>query len=479
MRRALLIAGPCVALSIVVACASPADVTLGQLADAGETTAVVPTEVDASSDPPRDAGSLPVRSACSDAGWCATELPDDDLDVRDIWPLEGRAFAIAESLSLGVKTLEWDPSNGWRYIDDNTQNAYGSGVYAGTLWAPNENEIHYGVAPGFIYHGTRKDPSSPWSWERSRLEDHGQGGPELDHGRVEYRKWSNGKPSKSAAIGVWARAEDDVYAWYANTIFRRQVDGSGQASWGVEHVVEDATTPNEALYVLSASGSGPEDMWFSGARARYIDGRTHVCPVVLHKTADGYRRVVDHDINQVNQPNGACTAKSGHNHFSRLFYFAPLDTTFVIPIDVGGYIPRIESSGPNVAVGMHDFYLVYMRDEGEWSGVTNTVRFDGAYGTFDVHAAFSSIWINGEDAWIGGWGAVLKTNTDHQRWKNGEAIASDYQLKTDQLDAGRYEVSSIALNGAALDVPFHQVRGTSNTNIWAVGQRYALHKTTP
>ena len=48
-----------------------------------------------------------------------------------------------------------------------------------------------------------------------------------------------------------------------------------------------------------------------------------------------------------------------------------------------------------------------------------------------------------------------------------------------QIDAGLYEVSTIALNGAALDVPFHQVRGTSNTNIWAVGQRYALHKTTP
>ncbi|OJY28040.1 MAG: hypothetical protein BGO98_20995 [Myxococcales bacterium 68-20] len=473
----MLIAGPCVAFSIVVACASPADVTLGQFADAGGTPSVVPTEEEASADPPRDAGSPPVRSSCSDAGWCATELPEDDLDVRDILPFEGRAFAIAESQTLGVKTLEWDPSNGWRYIDDNTQNAYGSGAYAGTLWGPNENEIYYGVAPGFIYHGTRKDPSSPWSWERSRLEDHGQGSPELDHGHFEHQKWANTNSAKAAAVGVWGRSEDDVYAWYANTIFRRQVDDGGQASWVVEHVVEDATTPSEALYVLSASGSGPGDMWFSGARARYINGRAYVCPIVLHKTADGYTRVVDHVVKPATQPAGTCTIKPGHNHLIYKVFIAGM--TFTGPVNISGYIPRIESSGPNAAVGMHDGHLIYMRDDDEWSGVANPVSFTPVHSINDVPAYLSSIWINGEDAWLSAWGAVLKTDTNHERWKNGDPIGTDYQMKTNQVDGGLYEVSTIALNGAALDVPFHQVRGTSNTNIWAVGQRYALHKTTP
>jgi sarcosine oxidase gamma subunit len=34
---------------------------------------------------------------CSPDHWCITDLPDEDLDLRDIRPFEDRAFAVAES----------------------------------------------------------------------------------------------------------------------------------------------------------------------------------------------------------------------------------------------------------------------------------------------------------------------------------------------------------------------------------------------
>ena len=48
----------------------------------------------------------------------------------------------------------------------------------------------------------------------------------------------------------------------------------------------------------------------------------------------------------------------------------------------------------------------------------------------------------------------------------------------DIWDAGTYKLSTLSLNGP-INRPMYRVRGTSNENLWAVGVRYALHKTTP
>lgn len=45
--------------------------------------------------------------------------------------------------------------------------------------------------------------------------------------------------------------------------------------------------------------------------------------------------------------------------------------------------------------------------------------------------------------------------------------------------AGAYRISTIALGGSPLNHVINRVRGTSNSNLWAVGDGYALHKTTP
>src|SRR4051812_10992515 len=108
-----------------MACATAADgdeVTLPDAADANVT--VIPDggalELDASGE------ASPGETLCSAAGWCPTALPDTELLMKDIWPLPGRAFAVAESATLGVKVLEWtDAEAKWTYIDDGAQNEPG------------------------------------------------------------------------------------------------------------------------------------------------------------------------------------------------------------------------------------------------------------------------------------------------------------------------------------------------------------------
>ncbi len=61
---------------------------------------------------------------------------------------------------------------GHDYIDDGTQNERGFGTYAGRVWAPNENEVYYGIGPGYVYHGKRPvAPATAWSWTRQQLKD--------------------------------------------------------------------------------------------------------------------------------------------------------------------------------------------------------------------------------------------------------------------------------------------------------------------
>lgn len=85
--------------------------------DAGTSVAVDdggPTdEPDTGTDGAHDAGS----TKCSEAGWCRTTLPDEDLALKDIWTVAGHAFAVADSPTLGIKVLEWkDAEAKWDYM---------------------------------------------------------------------------------------------------------------------------------------------------------------------------------------------------------------------------------------------------------------------------------------------------------------------------------------------------------------------------
>ena len=75
-------------------------------------------------------------------------------------------------------------------------------------------------------------------------------------------------------------------------------------------------------------------------------------------------------------------------------------------------------------------------------------------------ATLYSLWWAPENVWLSGWGIILRGN---------DLVG----------DAGAYDVSTISLTGAPLATPMYRIRGTESTNLWAIGERYALHKTTP
>lgn len=72
----------------------------------------------------------------------------------------------------------------------------------------------------------------------------------------------------------------------------------------------------------------------------------------------------------------------------------------------------------------------------------------------------ASLWTTPGSTWLSGRGLVIRGSGD-------------------VLDTSSLELSSVALNGALFNYTLLKIRGTSNTNIWAVGERNALHKTTP
>mgnify|MGYP001079836382 FL=1 len=403
--------------------------------DSGDGVTVIEDAGAALSDAPAsEPDSSPIDGpTCSDAGWCRTELPDVDLVLKDIWPVGAHAFAVADSPTLGVKVLEWsDTSSSWQYIDDSSQNSIGVGKYAGRLWAPNENEVYYGVAPGYIYHGTRPvPPATTWGWIRHRLGGNsGAGNVDPQAGYPSYWKIGANYP----ALGVWGTSASDVYAWFSNTIYHwTSVDG-GAPEWVPEYVADDASAATERMFFLAAAGTGPDGIWFAGARSR----PSAACAVIVRKTSAGYERIAD----------GALT-----NDFARC---GPRAGSLLISGGEEGWLTDIQATSADRILGL--------------KGGRDLVRISAAGDGYEVRVSpvplrvsprpLSSFWRAPDSMWLAGWGIVVRAT---------ESV----------WDGGAYEVSTISMAGAPLARPLYQVRGTSDTKLWAIGERNALHKTTP
>jgi len=481
MKKTIVLPGASIVLAAAAACATSAaeDEASHLPANDAGTSSLPDAEVADAGDVVVDAA--PVARSCSDADWCITELPDRDLTLKDIWPFERRAFAIAESDALGVKVLEWDDAaNEWRYIDDNTQNEYGAGLYGGKIWAPNENEVYYGVSPSFVYRGTRASSSDPWSWHRSRLEDHSRDDPKRDHGLARYKVGARPQ-TDYPALGVWGTSADDVYAWYANAIFHwKSVDG-GAPGWQVEYIADDNENLSDTFFIFDASGSGPDDVWFAGGRARHDATGTFPCPIAIHKTPSGYQRLVDHtirDTDGLGHSTNACQVKAGARNFTNTV-FLPNGDEFVLPVTQGAWLTNVDSAGPGAAVGSLGgvrFAYVSAAD----GGAVRASTFEVTTTNQSPPSTLNSVWSHGADTWIGGWGLVLRTPNAPSVWAKGNGLLPERSGGTGtQVNAAEYSISTTVINGAPLDAPVYQVRGTSNTNLWAIGPRYALHKTTP
>jgi hypothetical protein len=412
----------------VVACAESPNETDSEVSpDSGQSEVVIDGsfEVDGGTDTGTGA------SECSLGGWCRTTLPDEDLVLRDVWPVKGYAFAIAESSTRGVKILHWSDAEGaWTYIDDGTQNSVGFGDYAGRVWAPNEDEIYYGVAPGYIYHGMRPvPPATAWVWTRQKLEDKSHpdfvdpmdGYPESTRIGVRY-----------PALGVWGTSANDVYAWFSNAIYHlTKVDG-GAPEWVLEYTASDTTAATERMFFFAAAGEGPDGVWFSGARARPGVG----CALVMHKRNGVYRRVADGNLAH---GLATCGVRAGDVNLS----------------GVTGWLTDIRATSGTQIVGLLDARTVV-----KISAVGDDYSRTTASRQAEPWNNVNSMWVAPDGFWLSSFGTIFRGTNDI--W-----------------DGGSYAFSSVAFDGTPFNRAIYQIRGTSSSDLWAVGAFHAFHKTTP
>lgn len=445
MRVHLLMACTAVVLASVAACGSSDDATVVDGQDAGtDVNRDVDRDGGGDAAPSTSDGGAPdaAVSKCSEAGWCETRLPDADLVFKDIWPFGDRAFALAESATVGVRALEWVRSaegtsddEGWKYIDDGTQNEDGLGAYAGKIWAPDANEVYFTVAPGYVYHGTRgATPDLPWTWTRAHLADNTfPDDPSHDHGVQVY---AAGSYANVPVIGVYGTSRDDVYAWYANTVFRWQAGPDGTPDWVAEYVLDDRDRDSEHVFVTSAGGTAG-DVWFSGGRDDFPWNKA--CGFVVRKSSAGWERVAD---GIVPDDYTDCVERP--------------DTLLVGGLD--GWFTDVQLLGDGSVLGLKG-----ARSVARISGTAGAETTTWAADLFPIPVAvsqtnFSSLWNVGSQTWVSSMGVVA--------------------VGTDVMAGGSYQVSTIALRGSPLNRQMYQVRGTSSDNLWVVGARYALHKTT-
>lgn len=440
MRRLAIIGGVSMALVAAVACATseePEPPSAEPEAEPSIPDASV-RDVAIGSDAPVDARG----PQCSSDGWCETILPDSNLVVRDIWPLPDRAFAIADSYNSGIKVLEWTSTDStWRYIDDNSQNAATIAAERATrIWSPNANEVYYAVSPGTIFHGRRPvAPATEWTWTSRRLED--KSPPTL-------AKWN--------PVGVWGTDGDHVYAWHSNTLFRRESGNDGGAEWVPEYTANDLDDPDERLRIADIAGTNGNDLWLAGVRER----ATGACGIIVRKTSDGYRRIADGVVPPV---SGACTPREGIP-----LVVPPATTSEIQSSPYVQNIPayQLQSLDEHRLLALVP-YNKFMMIAPDGAGYSASYAVAPAQGTVQ-DPRWTSFWSESAD----------------RQWLLGRSIGKDYGVVIEgsriwEADGGPYQYSSIALNGAPnIRMPV-RIRGTSNTNLWAVGDRYAIHKTTP
>ncbi|MDF2694529.1 MAG: hypothetical protein K0S65_2912 [Labilithrix sp.] len=435
MRRIVLVGSVATAILTVVACASTGD---DPLAPSPEAESPIPDASEREVVVGSDAAPEARAPLCSEDGWCETLLPDGDLFLRDVWPFPDRAFAIADSATVGIRVLEWTREDStWRYIDDNSQNE-ALAESASKIWAPNVDEVYYSAGPAMIYHGTRPvPPATAWTWRSERLPDNSpEGSPGMTAMTADQRRM---------ALGVWGTGKDDVYAWYSNTIFHRSIGDAGTLSWVPEYIVDDPDTAGQRLAIVGAAGTRADDVWFSGVRYN----ASYACNIVVRKTSDSYQRIADGV--QENPSRPPCVARDG------------------VPLLLGsGIYWPLQFQSPD---GHRFFFLTFGGDvqqiapEGDGYAVrrTNLVGLVPSSGS----AMWRSFWPDPDDRI---WVAANRALADWAIVVRGSDI---------DADAGEYQYSRTAQNGAPPTGTITQIRGTSATNIWLVGDRHAIHKSTP
>jgi len=429
------------ALGTVMACAASGaqDSEREARVDPGDAGTTVLGDADPEPDPvdATDEG-FGQRPTCSPAGWCETELPADGLHLRDVWAVGDRAFAIATSQTLGYKFLEWDSAGGWKFIDRKLE--FNQVTSPMTVWAPDENEVYYsvwnlngllgGAFGAIILHGKRPTPpETSWTWTRSQIDCTG----------FQYLQ------SRPVISGT---SRDDVYTAVCGNVYRLKRSavsgdagddaGSAGESWELDYALEGG---GFGMWTDAATADG--DVWFAGVRGNANGPTAGMCALLIRRSSDGSTSVVlDGDAS-----SGTCVAKDG------------------VPM-VAGQLTQIHAPAKDrlVATTMavpYDNDLVLV----SFSGGEATIATASPAGTMNV--ALSSPWgVSVDDLWM------LATRPGAG---NGTMI-----LRAPSVwDGGSFDISTLAINGAPNFDGLVRLRGTSNQNLWAVGDYHAFHKSTP
>lgn len=468
MRAWIVLATASAPLAIIAACAGTEDAP--SLAPETAPPAIIPDAGAADVDI-FDADVPDTRLPdCSSAGWCITSLPDPELELRDVWPFEDVAFAIANSRLEGVKFLEWKKStNAWEYIDDQSQNSAGSGTFAGGVYAPNPDEVYFAVGSSYVYHGKRATPpETTWTWTRAELPDNVVGHPTThDHGKPYYSVPREPVP----AFGVWGSGAADVYAHYSNTIFRRN---PADDTWSAVYTVDDLDAADEHAFFVGASGSGPDDIWFVGARDRSTATRRNFhCPLVVRKTAAGWERVSDGVV--TTSAAAPCGLRAGTPRIGNAFGgwvtgIQPVSATDLLALHNGRTSVSAEVvnlTRVRVSDGGLSSDDAGLAPDGGLSFEQSVLPVKLAIGTAPPNGPpkiMTSLWRGEGETWFTSWGLVARRPDDD----------TDDDANDDEVS-----VSTLSRDGAPVRVQFFKIRGTSSQNLWAVGARHAYHKTTP
>jgi hypothetical protein len=467
VKRAIFVTWVSAVAAGVVACASSEALDASPTPDGGG-SGIPDSAVAEDAAPAEDASAGP---ACSADGWCETEVPDDDLSFVSVWPLEGRAFATAQSPLVGFKVLEWsDASAKWTYIDDKQQNQ-AAPSFISSVWAPTENEVYYATSGGTIAHGTRPSPSESWSWDYASLPNNVamDVGTTLD--RLESLRdpvtFTQGLPT----IGVWGTSAGEVYAWYTNTIFRRVSEGGAATRWVAEYTADDTSdvtssgnTAPAYVLALGATGTGPNDLWFTFVRNAATTGSfASTCPVLVRKTSGGYARIVDGVVNA--PATLGCTAAPdylflGSPTMGWLSNLQSIGNGQVVGVLGGRELVNIASDGGSYRVTSAKIMSLGLLQNGQASpSESNLTYFTSAYATSPT-----TLWFAGQQ----------------QESFQGGYIGNALAVRGDDVwnaDAATYQMSSISLTGAPLAGASPRIRGTSDRNLWLVSKNHALHKT--
>lgn len=410
-----------VAVASAIACATSDDGDGAAIDDdAGPTNIPDSATNDVAVPSTPDADADADGAICSSAGFCLTPLPDENLAAADVWPLADRAFVLAKSPFLGVRVLEWSGAEGtWAYVDDGSQHALVESpldLAPSNIWAPEKDDLYYAVAADgrvFVFHGTRS--GTTWTWTHDSF-------PACAHAEL----WVSGV------------SREDVFVGGCETIYRRSTADAGEAAedagapsgWVVDHVESD---PTNDVSFLGLSGTGGGDIWFAGGR----HAGALACGIALRKTAAGYERIVDSELDR---PSFKCLPKDGM-------------------VSIGGDLAFVRATANDRFVALSNSATpVRLMPAGDGGFVSQLGKRSG------LSASFTSAWIASED----------------ELWLAPKISTGQVLRATDVwTDAGAYDFSSIALNGAPILSTIERVRGTSNTNLWAVGGKHVLHKTTP